>query len=115
MTNYFYDLPTTSKRRNPYIFPSQPQGILKIANIPALFTKIGFKLPSSYIYPRQFVSPGMYFDWQTCAADAFDVSQSLFVIADLDTDDGLDLIKESLLALVGLDVCFCFVLGSCII
>lgn len=33
-------------------------------------------------------------------ADSLEVSQSLFVIADLDSDDGLDLVKESLLSLV---------------
>jgi len=35
------------------------------------------------------------------SAESLEVSQSLFVIADLDTEDGLDLIKESLLSLVG--------------
>ena len=54
MANYLYDMPTTSKRRNIYIYPSLSQENLKIVNIPALFTKVGFEVPSSYVYPREF-------------------------------------------------------------
>ena len=67
MANYFYDLPIASKRRNAYIYPSQSTATLKIVNIPSLFSRIGFKVPSSYIYPRvfPFFFPVTGCDWMT--------------------------------------------------
>ncbi|KAF9530297.1 UDP-glucose:glycoprotein glucosyltransferase-domain-containing protein [Crepidotus variabilis] len=78
MSNYFYDLPTTSKRRNRFIFAS---GHLKITNLVTLFEKTRFRV-SSYVYP-----PG-----------SNNVTQTTFVMADLDTDDGLALVREALLS-----------------
>lgn len=109
MANYFYDMSTTSQRRNSYIYPSSSQEILKIANIPSLFSRIGFDVPSSYIYPRMFpyFSRTFFFSTERChksIAGFSEVSQSLFVIADLDSDDGLGLVKEALLSLVCLYV-----------
>ena len=54
MTNYFYDLPTTNKRRNAYIYPSQLPGSLKIVNFPELLARVNVKLSSSFLYPRKF-------------------------------------------------------------
>lgn len=51
MENYFYDLPTASKRRNRHIFPSDGTS-LNIVNLPELFAKARLRVPSStYIYP----------------------------------------------------------------
>ena len=53
MATYFYDLPTTAKRRNKYIYPaSSAPGSLKITNLPELLTKTRFRLEAgSYLYP----------------------------------------------------------------
>ena len=45
-------------------------------------------------------------------ADSLEVSQSLLVIVDLDSDDGLDLIKESLLSLICLYIFYFLVLSN---
>ena len=60
---------------------------------------------------------GLYLDSLTSvfAADPLEVSQSLFVIADLDSDDGLDLVKESLLSLACLPISYFLCSHSCII
>ncbi|KIM46645.1 glycosyltransferase family 24 protein [Hebeloma cylindrosporum] len=81
MSNYFYDLPTSSKRRNRYIFPSNAAGRLRIVNLPELFGRARFRVsPPTYIYPPEFDS----------------VSESLYIVADFDSVAGLDLIKEGL-------------------
>ncbi|KAF8155695.1 UDP-glucose:glycoprotein glucosyltransferase-domain-containing protein [Crassisporium funariophilum] len=86
MGTYFYDLPTTSKRRNRYIFPSNVAG-LRIVNLHELFDKTGFRhslSAASYIYPE----------------DSNSVPHSLFIIADLDSEAGVNLIKEALLSII---------------
>lgn len=51
MSNYFYDLPTTSKRRNQYIYPSGSSP-LRIFNLHDLFAQTLFSVsPASYLYP----------------------------------------------------------------
>lgn len=56
MSNYFYDLPTSSKRRNRYIFPSNAAGSLRIVNLPELFGRARFRVsPPTYIYPRRWL------------------------------------------------------------
>ncbi|KAF8812128.1 hypothetical protein BYT27DRAFT_7133469 [Phlegmacium glaucopus] len=82
METYFYDLPTTSKRRNRYTFPSDASS-LSIVNLPELFAKVRLRVSSStYIYPESDSTP-----------------LSLFIIADLDSQGGLELIKEALTSL----------------
>ncbi|KAJ3505081.1 hypothetical protein NLJ89_g7601 [Agrocybe chaxingu] len=82
MSNYFYDLPTTNKRRNRYIYPSP--GGLRIVNLPEVFAKSSFRAsPPTYLYPS---------GWES-------VSESLYIIADLDSEAGLKLVKEALLSL----------------
>ncbi|TFK38220.1 UDP-glucose:Glyco protein glucosyltransferase-domain-containing protein [Crucibulum laeve] len=81
MENYFYNMPTTAKRRTRYIYPSTGGGSLRIMNLPELFEKTGLRLsPSSYIYP----------------ADTESVPMSVYVVADLDSEVGLELVKEAL-------------------
>ncbi len=100
MVNYFYDLPTTSKRRNRYIYPTNSLGSLKIANLPELFSRKQFKRLSPYVYPRTLfvLNPSVHTNKHV--AGFTNVSQSLYVIADLDSEDGLNLMKEALLSLV---------------
>ncbi|PPQ88795.1 hypothetical protein CVT25_010481 [Psilocybe cyanescens] len=85
MGNYFYDLPTTSKRRNKYIYPSTGSKSIHIANLPEIFSKTRFRLsPSAYLYPP---------------AEAESIFESLFVVADFDTEDALGLVKEAISSL----------------
>ncbi|PPQ69221.1 hypothetical protein CVT24_000018 [Panaeolus cyanescens] len=85
MSNYFYDLPTTSKRRNKYIFPTgSTAAVNRIANIPEIFNQLKMESSSwTYVYPTKKNA----------------ISQSLLIIADLDSDHGLSLIKNALLSL----------------
>lgn len=108
MSNYFYDLPTSSKRRNRYIFPSNAAGSLRIVNLPELFGRARFRVsPPTYIYPRRWL-----FLWlagfrkilvlilMLVIAEFDSVSESLYIVADLDSAAGLDLIREGLNSLV---------------
>jgi len=58
MSTYFYDLPTTSKRRNRYIIPSAPGG-LQIINVPEVLKSSGLESlgvgrGGAWIYPSTF-------------------------------------------------------------
>jgi UDP-glucose:glycoprotein glucosyltransferase len=103
MENYFYDLPRASKRRNRYIFPSDGTS-LNIINLPELFAKARLRVSSStYIYPGLafsfiFLLPPKTLLFLLVESDS--IPMSLFVIADLDSLDGLELIKEALGSLV---------------
>jgi UDP-glucose:glycoprotein glucosyltransferase len=51
IATYFYDLPTSSLRRNQYIFPAS--GALQVVDLPDLFRRSGFRVaPSTFVYPR---------------------------------------------------------------
>ncbi|KAH6906727.1 hypothetical protein BKA70DRAFT_1372357 [Coprinopsis sp. MPI-PUGE-AT-0042] len=53
--NHFYDLPTTNKQRNRYIFP-KTRIDLKMLNIPEVLDKAGLTFDSkSYLYPTSVV------------------------------------------------------------
>ncbi|KAF9513801.1 glycosyltransferase family 24 protein [Hydnum rufescens UP504] len=41
MSVYFYDLPTTAKRRNRHVYPSTQAGSLKVFSLPDLFDQVG--------------------------------------------------------------------------
>ncbi|KAF8905183.1 glycosyltransferase family 24 protein [Gymnopilus junonius] len=84
MSNYFYDLPTTSKRRNVYMFPPGGSKDVQIVSLPEVFAKTRFRVsPQTYLYPT--------------AAES--VYESLYIVTDLDTQDGLALIKEAISSL----------------
>ena len=103
MENYFYNLPTASKRRNRYVFPSDGTA-LNIVNLPELFAKSPLQVSSStYIYPGSALfshlsSSSLTSLFLLVESDSFPMS--LFVIADLDSPGGLELIKEALGSLV---------------
>jgi UDP-glucose:glycoprotein glucosyltransferase len=51
MSVYFYDLPTTPKRRNRYLFPDETAP-LRVHRLDSLFTGAGFEYPyKDLIYP----------------------------------------------------------------
>jgi UDP-glucose:glycoprotein glucosyltransferase len=65
MSTFFYDLPSTFSRRNPYIFvKSAPGGGhlldamgLRMFNLPELFSKAGFEeKDGSFILPSKYLS-----------------------------------------------------------
>ncbi|KDR79892.1 hypothetical protein GALMADRAFT_242006 [Galerina marginata CBS 339.88] len=84
MGNYFYDLPTTSKRRNSYIYPSTGSKNVHILNLPDVFAKTRFRVSAStYLYPSESES----------------IPESLYIVADLDSENGLGLVKEAISSL----------------
>ncbi|KAH7098875.1 UDP-glucose:glycoprotein glucosyltransferase-domain-containing protein [Auriculariales sp. MPI-PUGE-AT-0066] len=81
--NYWYDLPTSSKSRNQYIFPSAKTGPLKIVNLPEVFERTGFS--------KSFAG---------FAAESGDAPlATVWIVADLDSPDGIAFFKEALNAL----------------
>ncbi|KAJ7185207.1 UDP-glucose:glycoprotein glucosyltransferase-domain-containing protein [Mycena filopes] len=79
ISTYFYDLPTSSVRRNPYIFPAS--GDVRIFSIPALLKRTGFRVaPASFVYPPETEQ----------------IAMTMYVVADFDTEAGLALLKEAL-------------------
>ncbi|KAF8438182.1 UDP-glucose:Glycoprotein glucosyltransferase-domain-containing protein [Boletus edulis BED1] len=89
MPTFFYDLPSTLRRRNPYILVDGPSGrgrgleksSLQMFNLPEVFSKAGFRTTDgSFVVPSQ--SDGL--------------AVTVYVIADFDSHDGLELAKESL-------------------
>jgi UDP-glucose:glycoprotein glucosyltransferase len=52
--NLFYDLPTTSKRRNQYLYPSSELGSLRIHSLPQLLMRAN-------VWNMGYVWPGTYF------------------------------------------------------
>ncbi|KAH8113837.1 UDP-glucose:glycoprotein glucosyltransferase-domain-containing protein [Phellopilus nigrolimitatus] len=87
---YFYDLPETHLRRNRYIFPSAARpgvgsGSLRVFNLPEIFKKTVFApAAGAYLYP-----------------DSEEMTLTTFVVADLDSEGGIALMKEALLSLEG--------------
>ena len=54
VANYFYDLPTTAKRRNAYIHPSTQVGSLRIVSLPELIEGNGLESkPGAFVYPGE--------------------------------------------------------------
>ncbi|KAL5480943.1 KRE5 [Sanghuangporus weigelae] len=88
---YFYDLPSTNLRRNRYIFPSSlpksriggQTSNLRIVNVPEMFKKTGFApRAGAYLY-----------------SDSEDIIFTTFVVADLDSEAGITLMRETLQSL----------------
>ncbi|KAH9887933.1 glycosyltransferase family 24 protein [Cubamyces lactineus] len=80
-STYFYDLPTTAKRRNTYIHPSQQAGSLRIFASPELIEGHGLSSTAgTFVYPDE----SEY------------VPLTTYVVADLDSEDSRGLIQEVL-------------------
>ncbi|KAJ7813688.1 glycosyltransferase family 24 protein [Mycena olivaceomarginata] len=79
ISTYFYDLPTSSPRRNRYIFPAP--GDLRIVSLPELFSRTRFRItPSTFVYPPETEL----------------IPLTTYVVADFDTEEGLQLAREAL-------------------
>ncbi|KAL0959808.1 hypothetical protein HGRIS_011489 [Hohenbuehelia grisea] len=84
LANYFYDLPTTGRNRNPYIYPTTTPGSLRVHNLRELFAHSGFHFDGrAFVYPE--------------AATATPLS--VLLVADLDSEHGIQLVKEALTSL----------------
>ncbi|KAF7297231.1 hypothetical protein MIND_00956200 [Mycena indigotica] len=81
ISTYFYDQPTTSLRRNRYIFPAS--GEMRVVNVAELFKQTRF-----YIMPSSFIS-----------ASSEQIPLTLFLVADLDSTEGLSLLNDALLSM----------------
>ncbi|KAF8268079.1 UDP-glucose:Glycoprotein glucosyltransferase-domain-containing protein [Lactarius quietus] len=77
--NHFYDLPTTTKRRNRHVVP-QGNGGVHIINLPDLHKQAGL-----YVSPATFIYPA-----------SEQVPLSIYVVADLDTEDGMGFLRDAL-------------------
>ena len=72
MTNWFYDQPGVSKRRNTYISPSTGTGpnkdsshALRIRSLSGVFEKTGYdwtKIKGGFVYPRKKLSLSSSYD-----------------------------------------------------
>ncbi|RPD60390.1 glycosyltransferase family 24 protein [Lentinus tigrinus ALCF2SS1-7] len=86
VSTYFYDLPTTAKRRNMYIHPSPKAGSLRIFSLPDLIERNGLKSSAgSFVYP----------------AESEQVPLTTYVVADFDNEESQQLVKEALLSTPG--------------
>ncbi|TFK82573.1 glycosyltransferase family 24 protein [Polyporus arcularius HHB13444] len=84
VSNYFYDLSTTAKRRNMYIHPSPGAGSLRIFSLPDLIERNGLKSSAgSFLYP----------------AESEQVPLTTYVVADFDSEESQHLVKEALLSM----------------
>ena len=55
MADYFYDLPSTYKRRNKHIITSTNPADVDIASVPTVFANTGFiTTPGVYVYPGTY-------------------------------------------------------------
>ncbi|KAL0579014.1 killer toxin resistant protein [Marasmius crinis-equi] len=83
MSNYFNDLPTTSKRRNKYIVPASNDR-LKLVNLPEVTERSGWEISKGgYVYPT----------------GSEVVPVTIYVVADFNGKDGLSVVKEALLSI----------------
>ncbi|KAF7345254.1 hypothetical protein MSAN_01902000 [Mycena sanguinolenta] len=80
ISTYFYDLPTSSARRNQYIFPAS--GDLRIVDLPQLFKRTKFRVARG--------------ERDTHIAETEQIPMTLYVVADFDTEGGVLLLKEAL-------------------
>ena len=94
--NYFYGLPTTMKRRNRHVVPAGNGDGVRVASLPTLHKQAGLSTSlAMFIYPRKAISNSL-----KSLADGDAVSEqvplSIYVIADLDTEDGLSTVRAAL-------------------
>lgn len=106
MSTYFYDLPTTAKRRNTYIHPAQKAGSLRIYSLPELIERNGLNSTAgAFVYPSELE---LFVVWDACRADATGEADSelvpltTYVVADLDSEKGRQFVKEAIKSVVSI-------------
>jgi hypothetical protein len=94
-----YDLPTTMKRRNRHV-PLGNGGGVRLVNLPDLHGGAGLRVsPASFIYPSKLAS-GLFLTLSLMALVSEQVPLSIYVITDLDTEDGRSVIHAALAFIV---------------
>ncbi|GJN89390.1 hypothetical protein Rhopal_002370-T1 [Rhodotorula paludigena] len=90
---FFADLPTTHKRRNPYIFPSPESNPLKVVNLAEAYKGLPRGYTTSFYVEGESgkINETTGFDIEDPPAVA-----SLMVVTDLNTKHGADLAKAAL-------------------
>lgn len=105
MPTFFYDLPSTLPRRNPYIFVDSPSGrghaldggSLRMFNLPEVFSKAGFQTTDgSFVVPSAYFFLHLTYPPSRKVGENDDLAVTAYVIADFDSHEGLELAKESL-------------------
>lgn len=108
LSTYFYDLPTTSIRRNRHIFPSG--SALRIVNLPELSSRVGIHSYGAFNYPPR--RPRLPVEDESETVETAHVHFTVYIVADLDSEEGLSLVKEALDSMVRTLFLFCIcVLG----
>jgi UDP-glucose:glycoprotein glucosyltransferase len=100
ISNYFYDLPTTAMRRNRHIYPSSSVSALRIVSLQQLYSRVGILPRGPFIYPRRRSGSGVVTESELVVSNR--VPFTVHVVADLDSEAGLALMKEALDSLVRL-------------
>ena len=102
VSTYFYDLPATDMRRNKYIHPA---GALRIVNLPELFARIGGLSHGPFIYSGGDRRLGA--DGASESVSLARVPFTIYIVADLDSETGLALVKEALESIVSVFIFYC--------
>lgn len=91
MGTYFYNLPSTSSRRNKYISPPSDSLVLHdVSKLP---------LTDSFLYPSELFNCSIEAIVDICfllAADKEAVPVTVWVVADFSSKSGVQLLKEAL-------------------
>jgi UDP-glucose:glycoprotein glucosyltransferase len=98
ISTHFYDLPTTHIRRNRHIYPSGSAGSLRIVNFVDLFSQVGILSHGPFIYPPRH--PKLDAEGENELVEPPRVPFTVYVVADLDSEAGLALVKEALDSMV---------------
>jgi UDP-glucose:glycoprotein glucosyltransferase len=95
--NYFYDLPTAMKKRNRHVVPDGDGDGLRITSLPDLHQQAGLNASSAmFIYPsKTILSSSESLTNGNVVSER--VPLSIYVIADLDTEEGLSTLRAALL------------------
>lgn len=106
MATYFYDLPEANPRRNKHVYPTGKTKSLRIVNLIELMEQSGLAFKAgSFVHPRTYLSLVLcrkptFTDDGCTTAGSTRLPATTFVIADLDSESGLALVKEALLSMV---------------
>lgn len=93
MSTFFYDLPTSNRRRNQHIYPSTSVGALKFSYLPKLFSRAGLLSPGAFVYPPRDSGSSE-------SGETHRTAFTIYVVADLNSETGLALVKEALDSMV---------------
>lgn len=101
---HFYDLPESHRRRNKLVYPPGKLSNAQLTSLPQLFEGTSFKAEAGSYLQRRKISLGLD---RGPFAEGFLIAElkdtplvTSYAIADFDTEDGLDLLREIVESLV---------------